>query len=103
MADPLMDPEFQVRAPDISHLIMEDGQPVDGSFSERQMRLLVDALYDSWEEGRPFTASANVGLFYGIHLPAIVPDVLLSLGVTHGPNVFEGDRSYLVWEYGKPP
>jgi hypothetical protein len=67
--------------PDISHLVTEDDTPVDSLLSEKQQRLLVTCLYSSWAPGLPFLAAANVGLFYGLKLPAIVPDALLSLGV----------------------
>lgn len=102
MADPLPQGQYPP-APDISHLVMEDSEPVDGTFSERQMRLLVDALYDGWVTTRPFVAQANVGVFNSIHEPAIVPDVFLSLDVTQRQDPFDRGRSYLMWEYGKPP
>lgn len=102
MADPLSQGQYPP-VPDISHLVMEDNEPVDGVFSERQMRLLVDVLYDGWATSRPFVALANVGVFYSLHQPAIVPDVLLSLDVTPHPEPFAAGRSYLLWEYGKPP
>lgn len=90
--------------PDVSHLITEDDAPVDSLFSEKQMRLLTSALYHSWRPGRPFVAMANVGLFSKAENPAVVPDVLISLDVTFPENIFEkGNRSYMVWRYGKPP
>ncbi|MCS6828479.1 MAG: hypothetical protein NZ553_17825 [Caldilinea sp.] len=60
---------------------------MDNLSFDGQMRLFVDSLYTSWRgpsEGRPFVAMANVGLFYLYRLrqPALVSDVLLSLGVT---------------------
>src|SRR5208282_1920376 len=70
--------------PNVDHLVTEDDTPVDNVFSEKQQRLLTESLHTSWPgpgEGRPFVAMANVGLFYGIRLPAVVPDVLLSLDV----------------------
>lgn len=90
--------------PDVSHLITEDDTPVDSVFSEKQMRLLTSALYQSWQPGRPFVAMANVGLFSKAENPAVVPDVMVSLDVTMPENLFEkGNRSYMVWRYGKPP
>lgn len=91
---------------DISHIETEDETPVDNLFSERQQRLLVNALYTGWKpkNGKPFIAMSNVGLFYGLHHPPVVPDMLLSLGVTPPPEVWEKrHRSYFIWEYGKPP
>lgn len=94
--------------PDISHLVTEDDEPVDSIFSERQHRLLIDPLYASWrdEQGNVprFIALANVGLFFALHEPPVVPDVMLSLDVDCPTNIHEKKhRSYLVWEFGKPP
>lgn len=94
--------------PDISHLVMEDGAPVDGIFSERQMRLLTETLYTSWRDAEGhlpvFVALANVGLFFGLNEPPVVPDVMLSLDARLPEEVSsKKHRSYLVWEYGKPP
>ena len=65
---------------DISNIEIEDGQPVDNILSEKQQRLLVSILYASFSL-KPFFATANVGLFYADGVPALVPDVMLSLGV----------------------
>lgn len=94
-----------IEPPDISHLVTEDGAPVDNIFSERQMRLLADSLYASWDgNGRDFAAFANVGLFYGLHEDPVVPDVMLSMDVKIRRNLpGKRKRSYFVWEYGKPP
>ena len=92
-------------APDLSHLITEDDEPVDNRFSERQQRLLPHILFTSWEEGRPFEALADVGLFpTATNEDKVVPDFLLSLGVTPRPVTgAKENRSYLVWVYGKAP
>ena len=56
------------------------------------------------DRDRPFVALANVGLFYGIYEPPLVPDVLLSFDVSLPEEVWQKrHRSYFVWEYGKPP
>lgn len=93
--------------PNIDHLVTEDDTPVDNIFSEKQQRLLVESLYTSWhgaKTGRPFLALANVGLFCGIYQPPLVPDVLLSLDVQLPEDIWtKAHRSYLLWEYGKPP
>lgn len=90
--------------PQVDHLVTEDDEPVDSIFSERQQRLLVESLYASWKPERSFVALANVGLFYKMNEPALVPDVLLSLDVTLPENVWlKYNRSYFIWEYGKPP
>ncbi len=89
---------------DISHLVIEDGQPVDNIQSAQQQRLLVEPVYSSSALPEPFLIEANVGIFYDLHEEPIVPDVFLSLGVQHpedyGPKE---NRSYFVWEFGKLP
>jgi len=91
----------------VDHLITENEDPVDNIFSEKQQRLLTDSLYASWTgpgQGRSFLTMANVGLFYALHRPPIVPDVLVSLDVRIPEDIWKkSKRSYLVWEYGKPP
>ncbi|MBI3926222.1 MAG: Uma2 family endonuclease [Armatimonadetes bacterium] len=90
--------------PDISQLITEDDEPVDNWFQERQQRLLPESLYASWRPKRPFLAAADVGLFYKISEQAVVPDVMVSLDVTVPQDWWEDhNRSYMVWEFGKPP
>src|SRR5438128_11707266 len=93
--------------PNVDALVTEDDTPVDNIFSEKQQRLLVESLYNGWAgpgEGRPFLALANVGLFYAVHQPPLVPDVLVSLDVQVPADVWvRPNRSYLIWEYGKPP
>lgn len=92
--------------PDISHLITEEDTPVN-TFSEKQQRLLVEPLYTAWAGGperRPFLAQANVGLFNRAHNPPVVPDMLLSLDVEAAGDLWaKENRSYLIWEFGKPP
>ncbi|MBE2240557.1 MAG: Uma2 family endonuclease [Caldilineaceae bacterium] len=99
--------EFRPIELDLSHIVTEDDAPVDNLFSERQMRLLAESLYTSWAgpgEDRTFVAMANVGLFFHLHQPPLVPDVLVSLDVVLPPEPWEKQhRSYFVWEYGKPP
>jgi Uma2 family endonuclease len=92
-------------APDLTHLITEDDKPVDNRYSERQFKLLSLPLFDSWDEGKPFEALSDVGLFYTpSNDSVVVPDFLLSLGV-EPKKVSEGKEthSYFVWLYGKPP
>ncbi|NJO14762.1 MAG: Uma2 family endonuclease [Thioploca sp.] len=93
--------------PNIDHLVTEDDTPVDNIFSEKQQRLLVESLYTSWRGADPkrqFLALANVGLFCGINQPPLVPDALLSLEVKLFEDIWtKAHRSYLLWEYGKPP
>jgi Uma2 family endonuclease len=92
--------------PDISHIVTEDDEPVDNLFSEHQQRLLGDGIHDHWHspDGQPFVAVSNVGLFYAVQKPPIVPDFMLSLGVEYPDNYWEKrHRTYFVWEFGKPP
>ena len=92
---------------DIESLVTEDDTPVDNMPSEKQQRLLTEPLYSSWAgpgAGRTFLAAANVGVFAEARNPAIVPDVFLSLDVQVADNWWDKrQRSYFVWEFGKPP
>lgn len=109
----------------VRNLITEDDEPVDNILSEKQQRLLVDALFESWtpppieteietedetpdqtitNNPRPFWVAANVGIFRSVYLPAIVHDVFISLDVTAPPDFRTTDqRSYFMWEHGKGP
>ena len=90
--------------PCLDHIVTEDDTPVDNMFSEKQQRLLTEPLYSSWDAGRPFVATANVGLFYAVRQPPLVPDVLVSLDVEAPEELMAKEhRSYFVWEYGKTP
>jgi Uma2 family endonuclease len=99
-------PEFE---PDISHIITEDDTPVDNILSERQQRLLTQSLHSSWKPNKPFIALANVGLFYALRKPPLVPDMLLAVDVDPQKGMAsinlaeKSNRSYFIWEYGKPP
>jgi Uma2 family endonuclease len=93
-------------------LVTEDDTPVDNILSEKQQRLLTEPLYGSWpgpmehEPGhRGFMAMANVGLFYALHDSPLVPDMMLALDVPGlGPDLSQkANRSYFVWQQGKPP
>jgi hypothetical protein len=97
--------------PDVSHLVTEDDTPVDNIFSEKQQRLLTEPLYAAWQpltpatqQPRLFVALANVGLYYGLHYPPLVPDAMISLDAQPAHNLWEKhNRTYMVWEFGKPP
>src|SRR5271166_5888142 len=90
--------------PCLDDLVTEDDTPVDNMFSEKQQRLLTEPLYSSWDAGRLFLAAANVGLFYAVRQPPLVPDVLLSLDVVvPGDWLAKEHRSYYLWEFGKSP
>jgi Uma2 family endonuclease len=86
------------------NLVTEDGKPVDNFYSDLQMALLRDALITSWKPGRDFVVMCNVGLFYSLRQPPLVPDTLLSLDVKAPEDMWaKRGRSYFIWEYGKPP
>lgn len=93
--------------PNVDHIVTEDDAPVDNLYSEKQRRLLTEPLYSSWDgpgEGRIFLVSADVGLFYAVHQPPLVPDVFLSLDVKPAADLWaKRHRSYFFWEFGKPP
>jgi Uma2 family endonuclease len=93
--------------PDISDLVIEDDQPVDNFRSEKQQRLLTEALYSSWAgptDHQPYIVAANVGVYYALKQPPLVPDVFLSLEVAMPADWQEkNNRTYFVWELGKPP
>lgn len=94
--------------PDTSHLVTEDGEPVDNLFSEKQQRLLVETLYSNasrWNPpGRTFIASANVGIFASTTDPPLVPDVFVSIDVPEEANFdFQKTRAYFAWVFGKMP
>jgi Putative restriction endonuclease len=89
---------------DISHLELEDDQPVDNFQSEKQQRLLAEPLYSSQVLPQPYIVAANVGIFYALYQDPIVPDAFLSLGVEMPADWSQRqNRSYLVWEFGKVP
>ena len=99
-------PDPEIRRPDTSLLVTDDGAAVDNRFVEKQQRLLVEPLYGSWktDDGRPFQAFANVGLFHAYKEPPNVPDAMFVLGVPPADDLMESDnRSYFMWIIGKPP
>jgi Uma2 family endonuclease len=96
-------PIEEILEPDISNLITEDDTPVDNFCSEKQQRFLTSILYSS-KPWQVFLAAANVGIYYNLGKPAIVPDVFLSLDVETPENWWKkAHRCYLVWEFGKAP
>ncbi|MCS6774860.1 MAG: Uma2 family endonuclease, partial [Thermoflexales bacterium] len=104
----LLSPEQQAEYLRALHaLVTEDDQPVDNLFAERQQRLLADALETSWSHprfGKRFLVAVNVGVFYDLYQPAIVPDLFLSVGVQPRRSaVKQEEKSYFIWVYGKPP
>lgn len=96
----------EIPVPDVSGLVTEDDTPVDNLFSEKQMRLLTEPLHSSWRapDGRRFFLAANVGVFPTAANEQLVPDVFLVLDTApKAPLSEKRNRSYFVWEHGKPP
>ena len=98
---------------EMENLVTEDDTPVDNILSEKQQRLLTEPLYGAWSGPdqhapghRGFLALANVGLFYALRQPPLVPDMMLALDVPGpGPDLSQkANRSYFIWvQDGKPP
>jgi Uma2 family endonuclease len=93
--------------PSYDDLVTEDHKPVESILIEKLYRLLTHTLYASWPgpgAGQPFLVLANVGWFYKEKTPAVVPDCLLSLGVTCPQELHvKRGHSYYQWQMGKPP
>jgi hypothetical protein len=92
--------------PDYDKLVIEDGEPAESWFAEKQYRLLTEPLYASWPGpggGRPFQVMANVGLFVSPNRPAVAPDVMLSLDIRPGDFRRREHNSYFTWVVEKPP
>ncbi len=95
---------YIVEEPDLSGIVTEDDEPVDNMFSEKQRRLLTESLLSSWNPGRSFIAASDVGIFYAINQPPVVPDMFLSMDVKLPEDLWEKKhRSYFLWEYRKAP
>lgn len=93
--------------PNIDDVVIQDDEPVDNVFVEKQQRLLTEPLYTSWSgpgPGRSFRAFANVGLFFAVKQPPVVPDVMLALDVPASADLSKKEnRSYFLWIIGKRP
>ena len=58
----------------------------------------------AWAGSGLLSPSSNVGLFFAVRSPPLVPDVLLSMDVDLPADLHpKRHRSYFLWEYGKPP
>ncbi|HEY9704797.1 MAG TPA: Uma2 family endonuclease, partial [Allocoleopsis sp.] len=101
-------PDFNIEesnyyVPDAESLITEDDTAVDNWISEKQQRFLSRVLYNEWTD-KVFLSGANVGIYYQDKMPAIIPDVFISLDVQVPENYWEKKhRCYLTWEFGKVP
>ena len=94
----------EVEEPDYEQLETENDEPVDNLFSEMEQRLLIDPLHNNrWTE-RDFWASANVGIYYAIDRPPVVPDMFLSFDVKKPADWFKKkNKCYFTWQVGKSP
>lgn len=92
-------------------IVTEDDTPVDNMYTEKHRRLLPGSLYSSWAGPDPalgygdkFLVASDVGIFYDLDTPPIVPDVFLSLGVRASNEwTYKVNRSYFIDKFGKPP
>jgi hypothetical protein len=91
----------------IENIVTEDDEPVDNLFSAKQQRLLANTLYGSWtprpsddhpKKRRKFLADVNVGIFFALHEPPLVPDFFLSLDVQ--PHTDWHDKSHRSYFFG---
>jgi len=93
--------------PNVENLVTEDDTPLDNILSEKQSRILIDALRNSWPglEGKPYVAMMNIGLFFTPHQDPLVPDFLLALDAKHPENWWreKEHRSFFIWEFGRSP
>lgn len=92
--------------PDLDKLVIENGEPVDNIYAEKQERLLTEPLYCHWSApgGKSFQVFANVGLFYADKTDPLAPDAMLATDIPTGGNLsLRENRSYFIWDRGKPP
>jgi Uma2 family endonuclease len=100
-AAPLASNDFAI---DYDALTTEDDAPVDNILSEKLQRLLVQILHAAVWTSRNFLAAANVGVFYAVNKPPIVPDMFLAYDVEGADDwTKKENKSYFVWRFGKPP
>jgi len=93
--------------PNMAALVTEHRALLSNLFRAKQQRLLVESLYSSWAgpgEGSPFLIEANMGVFYSVHRPPLVPDVMLSVDAQWPDDVWTKTKhAYCIWDYGKLP
>lgn len=94
----------EIEEPDYEQFITENDDPVDNLFSEMQQRLFIDPLHNNQWTERDFWASANVGIYYAIDKPCVVPDMFLSFDVKKPTDWLEKkNKCYFTWLAGKAP
>ncbi|MEM6297956.1 MAG: Uma2 family endonuclease [Bacteroidota bacterium] len=94
----------EIDEPNYEQFETENDDPVDNLFSEMQQRLFIDPLHNNDWTDRDFWASANVGIYYAINKPPVIPDMFLSLDVRKPEKwVEKKDKCYFSWVVGKLP
>ncbi|MCC5635153.1 Uma2 family endonuclease [Nostoc sp. CHAB 5844] len=89
--------------PSSAELPDSDDTPVDNELQILIPSLLLAILTSIWQTREDWFFGINMGIYYAVSTPAIVPDGFLSLGVERfiGEN---GRSSYVMWEEdGIPP
>lgn len=95
---------YEIDEPDYEQFETENDEPVDNIFSEIQQRLFIDPLHNNQWTDRDFWASANVGIYYAVDKPPVVPDMFLSFDVRKPEDWFEKkNKCYFTWLVGKSP
>lgn len=95
---------YEIDEPDYEQFETENDEPVDNIFSEIQQRLFIDPLQNNAWTDRDFWASANVGIYYAVDKPPVVPDMFLSFDVKKPEDWFEKkNKCYFTWLVGKSP
>ncbi|WP_017323922.1 Uma2 family endonuclease [Synechococcus sp. PCC 7336] len=79
-----------------------DFAPVDSELQTLVASLLGDILAWHWRDRSDWFWGINLGVYYKLNTPAIVPDGFLSLGVEQFDRS-DGRQSYVVWHEGALP
>ncbi|WP_017326907.1 Uma2 family endonuclease [Synechococcus sp. PCC 7336] len=79
-----------------------DFAPVDSELQTLVASLLGDLLAWHWRDRSDWFWGINLGVYYKLNTPAIVPDGFLSLGVEQFDRS-DGRQSYVVWHEGALP
>ncbi|NJO79550.1 MAG: hypothetical protein HC827_14220 [Cyanobacteria bacterium RM1_2_2] len=88
--------------PSSEELPDSDDRPVDNELQDLIPGLLKSILAWFWRERWDWFFGVDMGIYYHPDLPAIVPDVLLSLGIPRFTDE-ELRLSYVLWEERKVP
>lgn len=95
---------YEIDEPDYEQFITEDDTPVENIFSEVQQRFLINTLFGSVWTDRDFWASSNVGIYYAVDKPCVVPDMFLSFDVKKPDDLtIKKNKCYFTWVVGKVP